>query len=345
MRRIAGRPYFRDVPGGQLNKTQLANDLRRFGRILLFRATPEETERMSWRLLLIGITSTWLVGIGRWWDDPRPEIPIFVRWGLGSVVYVFGLSTLLWLFALPLVKTRITFKQMLVFIACTSPPAIIYAVPIELWVDSKAARTYNFAALCLVAAYRVSLLAWFMRRIGRLTGDQVLLICATPILLIIAVVTQLGFESRVMDIMGGHREGPRPTIVDGLLYLISMTGIYLAPVALIAYIVAVFSKPKDFVLMSQVLRWRQNGEWHEMLISRVTAIVVRKENGMPSVEIRQFVLQPARIGSDMHGFDEYCRYLEKQFNLEEGSIKKALEALSDNEELIFTVQHGKPQTD
>src|SRR3712207_7552248 len=45
--------------------------------------------------LAFGLACTWLVGVGRYWDNPRASL--LQHLGVGSVVYVFALALLLWL--------------------------------------------------------------------------------------------------------------------------------------------------------------------------------------------------------------------------------------------------------
>ena len=64
-------------------------------RLLTFRITREELARLDGRHLASGLVCTWLVGMGRYWDDPGARW--FQHLGIGSVLYVFALSAVLWL--------------------------------------------------------------------------------------------------------------------------------------------------------------------------------------------------------------------------------------------------------
>src|SRR5712671_2538046 len=69
-------------------------------RLLTFRSSREELLNIGWKHLAFGVLCTWLVGMGRYWDNPR--VGLLQHAGIGSVVYVFVLSMLLWLIVLPL---------------------------------------------------------------------------------------------------------------------------------------------------------------------------------------------------------------------------------------------------
>jgi hypothetical protein len=48
--------------------------LRTTFRILTFRASRQELEDLDRRHLCFGLARTWIVGIGRWWDDPGARL-------------------------------------------------------------------------------------------------------------------------------------------------------------------------------------------------------------------------------------------------------------------------------
>jgi hypothetical protein len=79
--------------------------------------------------LIFGLLCVWIVGIGRYWENPR--VGLLQHLGIGSVVYVFVLSGFLFLILWPMKPERWSYFHLLTFIALTSPPAILYAVPIE----------------------------------------------------------------------------------------------------------------------------------------------------------------------------------------------------------------------
>jgi hypothetical protein len=69
--------------------------LRTALRLLCFRISREELLGLDRRHLTFGLVCTWLVGMGRYWDDPGARMVQHL--GLGSVIYTGVLSIFLWL--------------------------------------------------------------------------------------------------------------------------------------------------------------------------------------------------------------------------------------------------------
>jgi hypothetical protein len=212
----------------------LPRALKTIFRILTFRAKPEELLENSIAILAVGLLITWLVGIGRWWDDPRDLMP-FVRWGLGSVFYVFALSALLWVIAWPLLEDKVGYHHVAAFVASTSLPAVVYALPIEQWTDMSTASTYNVNALLFVSLYRVSLLGWFYVKILKLTIGEAIVVTGLPITAISLALTALGHGARVMDIMGGLRDRMSKSEMETIIGAIGCLSFILGPIFLVAY--------------------------------------------------------------------------------------------------------------
>ena len=131
-------------------------------RLLTFRSTREELARFGRRHLAFGIFCAWLVGMGRYWDDPRANLAQHL--GVGSVVYVFALSLAVWLVVLPLRPARWSYLNVCAFVALVSPPAILYAIPVERLFTLETAASLNVWFLATVAAWRVALLVFYLRR-------------------------------------------------------------------------------------------------------------------------------------------------------------------------------------
>ena len=53
-------------------------------RILSFLASSDELRALDRRRLAPGLLLTWLVGMGRWWEDPRAGF--LQRFGIGSEI-------------------------------------------------------------------------------------------------------------------------------------------------------------------------------------------------------------------------------------------------------------------
>jgi len=63
--------------------------------------------------------------------------------GLGSVAYIFVLSALIWILALPLRPERWSYLSVLTFVGLTSPLAWLYAIPVERFVSMDFAISAN----------------------------------------------------------------------------------------------------------------------------------------------------------------------------------------------------------
>lgn len=204
-------------------------------RLLTFRTPREEFLRFNEKHLAFGIACTWIVGIGRWWDDPRANL--LQHSGVGSVIYIFILSLLLWLVISPLKPEGRSYRHILTFVSLTSPPAILYAIPVERFATLETARTLNVWFLAVVAAWRVALLVFYLSRHARLPPFAIAVAALLPITFIIVTLTVLNLERAVFDLMGGLRGGG--TADDGayaiLLGLTMLSMILFIPL-LICYI-------------------------------------------------------------------------------------------------------------
>jgi hypothetical protein len=177
-------------------------------RLLTFRLTREEFERFNGSYLLVGLIFTWVVGIGRWWDDPAANI--LQHLGIGSVIYIFVLAAVLWLVIMPLRPEGLSYKHLLTFIALTSPPAMLYAIPVERFTELATARSLNVWFLAVVAVWRVALLLFYLKRYVRLSLFTSAVTALLPIMAIVATLTVLNLERAVFDVMGGLRETGTP---------------------------------------------------------------------------------------------------------------------------------------
>ncbi len=171
-------------------------------RVLTFRTTAEDVASWGYWELGLGLVCTLLVGIGRWWDDPR-DLPFVAKSGLGSVAYVLVFAGVLWLTIRPIVDNPPTIRQLLTFVCFVSPPAALYAIPVERWTGMDVARTMNMWFLLLVAVYRLSLLLRFCRKALMLTVPQTVLATFLPVSIGIFWISAMNLTSVVIDFMGG----------------------------------------------------------------------------------------------------------------------------------------------
>lgn len=215
-------------------------------RLLTFRAPREELINFTGKHLAVGLLCTWIVGMGRYWDNPR--VHLLQHLGLGSVAYVFILSLFLWLIIWPLQPKSWSYFRVLVFVSLVSPPAILYALPVEKFYSLDTANNLNVLFLAIVATWRVALLVFFLRRLGELGVFTIIIGSLVPLTLIVFTLTVLNLEKAVFDFMGGVREGTASDASYGILFLLSFFSFVLFLPLLICYIALAVSargKAKD----------------------------------------------------------------------------------------------------
>lgn len=106
--------------------------------------------------------------MGRYWDDPGAGI--LQHLGAGSVVYVFCLSFVLWVVVYPLRPKNWSYFHILTFISLVSPPAMLYAIPVEQFMSLAKASELNMWFLLMVATWRVALLLFFLARFAAMSA-------------------------------------------------------------------------------------------------------------------------------------------------------------------------------
>jgi hypothetical protein len=199
-----------------------------------------------WRAFLVfGLLFTWLAGVGRYWDNPRAFL--WQHLGLGSVVYAFVLALLIWAMLVALRPKNWSYRNVLLFVTLTSPPAILYAIPVEKFMTTDAAVSANVWFLAIVATWRVALYAVFLRRTAGLSMGGVIVGTLLPIALIIVTLTVLNLEHVVFAMMGGIRKDDR-SVNDGAYMAVmslSLISILLVPILAIAYGVLVYRSWRD----------------------------------------------------------------------------------------------------
>lgn len=208
-------------------------------RFLTFRSVSPSLQTHWKAYLAFGLLFTWLAGIGRYWDNPRAEM--WQHLGLGSLAYIFALSLILWLLLAPLRPRNWSYRNVLLFTSLTSPPALLYAIPVERFVSPDTAVNLNMLFLAVVAIWRVALLARFLRHVAGLSSGVVVLATLLPLALIIVSLALLNLEHVVFDIMGGLRPG-QGSPHDGayaLVFLLAILSFYASPVLAFGYILCV----------------------------------------------------------------------------------------------------------
>jgi hypothetical protein len=180
--------------------------LRTVGRVLTFRASRDELLFDDPRVLYFGLLTTWIVGIGRFWDNP--DDAFYRHLGIGSVVYVFVLSLIIFIFVFPFKVPNFNYRRVLTFITMTSPPGLLYAIPVRtLWGADLGSGIY-LKFLGVVAVWRVSLLFFYLSRFCLLNKFNRFVTAFLPLSLIITTLAILNLDKVVFDIMDGDFGSP-----------------------------------------------------------------------------------------------------------------------------------------
>lgn len=212
--------------------------LRYIGRVLTFRFTGDDVANVDLRHLAVGLLFTWAAGVGRYWDNPR--VSLLQHLGLGSLIYVFALSAFLWLLFLPLRPARWSYRHVLTFITAVSPPALLYAIPVERFMSLADARVTNFWFLAVVAVWRVALYVVFLWRYARFEPLPFVVASILPLTIIVFALTALNLERAVFDLMAGNEgDGTSADDAYGVLFLLSFVSFWITPVMLLLYFVAI----------------------------------------------------------------------------------------------------------
>lgn len=204
-------------------------------RFLTFRAPSAAIREHPGVYLSFGLCLAWLAGIGRYWDSTTATL--WQHLGLGSLAYVFAFAGLLWLVAAPLAPRRWSYRTVLLFVALTAAPALLYAVPVEMFLDVATAHAVNVAFLAIVALWRVALLFVFLRRNARLSGFAILIAGSLPLALIVDGLSLSNMGHLVYQTMAGidDPEGMADGAGDVVVQTISVTAMALTPLLLGGY--------------------------------------------------------------------------------------------------------------
>jgi hypothetical protein len=196
----------------------------------------------STKHFIVGLIGTWIVGMGRYWDDPKASL--LQHLGLGSVIYIFVLALLIWVIIMPFRIENWKYFTVLTFIGLTSFPALFYAIPVEKFYSIQVANEINVWFLAIVALWRLALLFYFLKVFTQLHIGYIITITLLPIALIISSLFFLNLHQVAFQIMGGFSE---PTAHDAsYMVLMSLTGlsVVLFGPLLIAYGVGIYNRIK-----------------------------------------------------------------------------------------------------
>jgi hypothetical protein len=150
---------------------------------------------------------------------------------------VFVLAALLWLVIWPLAPRVLSYKTALTFVAMTSPPAILYAIPVERFLSLRVAGQLNLWFLAIVATWRVALLLRFLSSVPAVGTIKGIIVALLPLSAIVTALTALNLHRVVFSIMGGIAESERSVHDDayGVLLMLTVVSMMALPVLLLSY--------------------------------------------------------------------------------------------------------------
>jgi hypothetical protein len=207
-------------------------------RFLGFLSIRPDLKRLRPLYLVLGLGSAWLVGIGRYWDNPKAHW--WQCFGLGSLLYVPALALILWLVLWPLRPRDWRYVNVLTFVGMTAPPGLLYAIPVERWFSLHTSQSINVWFLAAVAAWRVGLLVSFVIRSAGLRGMRAIVAVLLPLALVVTVLAMLNLEHAVFELMGGFRNGTPNDTAYLVLLTLTVGAVALSPILLLMYAVALY---------------------------------------------------------------------------------------------------------
>jgi hypothetical protein len=216
--------------------------MRKLARLLFFRFTSADYSTLGPRDAGVGVVCAWIAGLGRYWDHPTAGLA--QKSGVGSVVYVFALSALLWLLLLPLRTNRQNYVTILATVSLTSPLAWLYALPVERWFDVGVAVSMNLWFLALVAFWRVGLLGRFLFHGASCSPARTLVLTLLPLCGLLGLLTALNLEHAVFELMASTRREHTVEAVNdanyGFVWLLTILSMYALVPVVPAYLWMVF---------------------------------------------------------------------------------------------------------
>ncbi len=211
--------------------------LKSIGRFIFFRSSTQELAEFDKRYLVLGLLLVWLAGVGRHWDDT--EADMLQASGIGSLIYVFLLAGYLWLFLWPLAPERWGYRQALTVICMTAPPAFLYAVPIERWMNLEMSHAVNLTALGIVAVWRVALFIFYLIRGAKLHWWYSLVGVLLPLSIIVIIVGALAMAANIADSMAGTR-APQSNPVIAVTNFMAALSLFAFIPLLVAYLYSIY---------------------------------------------------------------------------------------------------------
>lgn len=148
------------------------------------------------------------------------------------------MATFLWVILRPLWPSNWTWPRLLTFVTLTSPPAALYAIPVEMFTSLETAQALNAGFLGVVAAWRVALLFWFLRRASDLPWYALVTGSLLPLAVVVTALASLNLEHVMFDLMAGIRPDQKTSSDTAYTIIVLLTWICLValPVLVPSYL-------------------------------------------------------------------------------------------------------------
>ena len=208
--------------------------------VLTFRSVKPDLDNNFSSYLLYVLFVTWIVGVGRYWDHPAAHI--WQYFGLGSIAYIFTLTTFLYLVVLPINPPRWSWKMVFVFVGFTSLPALLYAVPVERFTPLGTAQAINVGFLGIVALWRVALYVSFLRNGAGIGKFGTFIATLLPLSAIVVSLTFLNLEHAMFEVMAGIRDEERTAndTAYGVVLALGVLAYVMFPITLVCYVIEIY---------------------------------------------------------------------------------------------------------
>lgn len=215
--------------------------LQDFARFAFFRPLKGDPAK-HWRTYLaVGAGLTWVVGFGRYWDDENASL--LLRSGTTSLLYTIVLSGFIWLSVLGLKPDRWSYRNVLLMVTMTALPGLIYAIPIEVFMDLQSAGTTNMVFLATVAAWRMALYYAFLKRVSKLPYHPLIVAWLLPPSIIVAALGVYGALYAISAGMGGVRGDVDPNLASmEAIALVGVASWLCLPILVPAYVYFAWSR-------------------------------------------------------------------------------------------------------
>jgi len=223
--------------GSSAVRSRFSQDVfRTMIRVLTFRITRVEFQAFDHRHLAGGLVSTWIVGMGRYWN--AADATLAQRMGVGSLLFVVTFSGLVWLALGPLNPGDWSYGRLLTLLALVSPPAILYAIPVEQLARSSTAVPIRIGMLTLVAVWRLSLLVYYVMKLSTLRRPTAVIGSFIPIAASIAALSAMHLTDTTAQGMARLEPGALvPAAFVSTIHAMASLGTMLLVPIMVAYVV------------------------------------------------------------------------------------------------------------